>query len=108
MAWQLQNHMIAYIEPSILAHVTDDKGNVDKGTLAQYYADCHWDEDTGTAGYDLLTVLATGSEVSDLISRIKVKAVEYAATTNGGHEFFIDGFTSIAWCDEDTYLAYYA
>lgn len=114
MAMELQQHMIAYIRPSIAKHVMIDD-LVPYGTpgccvnfslLVQLFCDTHWDEETGTDGYNLLSVLANGSNEPDLIERIARKAEEYAATTNGGHEFYLDGFTSVAWCTEDEMLAW--
>ena len=95
MAMELQSHMLAYIRPSIEAAVV---GN--RSLLVQWFCDVKWDEDTGDAGYNLLSVLANGAPECELVETIEAAAVEYAAVTNDFGEFYIDGFTSIPWCLE--------
>jgi len=47
-------------------------------------------------------------DASTLLQEIADKAVEYATTTNGGHEVYLDSHTSIPWCSEEEYQTYWS
>jgi len=117
MAWELQSHMHGHIVPSVYkAHLEAqdaDGGETDFTWLANRYADQRWDEDTGAEGYNVL-VLEALSDLEGLgaidiyCDAIAEHASEYASTTNGGFEVYLDSHTSIPWCSEDEMQAWYA
>jgi hypothetical protein len=43
-----------------------------------------------------------------LLEDIQKMVIEYDATTNNGEEFHVDDYSTIPWCDEDTYLKWYS
>ena len=94
MAWELQGHMHEYIAPSIAAYCRNTEY-----TLATLYADIFGTD--GLAG-------AARRTPEEIMDALVAEVIAYAATTNGGHEFYIDGWTSIPWCsDEVRDLWYY-
>jgi hypothetical protein len=119
MAWELQQHMHSYIAPSIYAAAQNEDDP--KLWLARRYADQRWNaqadaaDETGEdivsggadkAEYDALVADALGMPEDVLIDAIAEFAIEHGATTNGGWEVYLDGWTSIPFCSEDEKLAW--
>ena len=111
MAWELQTHMHGWVAPSIWHTAkTADQPEV---WLAERWADQRWDESTGADAYDALVekALEIMRDVGDelLVDAIALHAIENEnSTTNGGHEVYLDGWTSVPWCSEDQYQEWYA
>ena len=92
MGWELQEHMHEYIAPSIAAYCREN------GYLLSDLC-----ADTIVA----LTV-DTGKGPEEIMNALVEQVKEYATTTNGGHEFYVDGWTSIPWCSEEDMLLWYS
>ena len=104
--WDLQTHMQCYIAPSILAEARnqvnpwnceDPEAHARQWLVDLLaYADCR----------DRVEIedMSTGC----IIEALAQLAIEYSATTNGGHEFYVDAYTTIEWCSEDEMQQYYA
>lgn len=128
MAWDLQTHMHAAIAPSVWAAardacdtVPDDPRTLDyegQAWLHDRYADQRWDDtDEGAADFERAhdaliqeaAYLARLHGYSYICDQIAEHAIEHVnATTNGGHEVYLDGYTSVEWCSDDTTLAWWS
>lgn len=115
MAWELQSHTHSRVPPSVWqAAVEHSPSRAHQWWwLAQRWADQRWDESTGVAAYAALrsralAYLRQGS-IQFICIEIATHAIEHAsATTNGGHEVYLDGWTSIPWCSDEQHEAWWA
>lgn len=104
--WELQSQMHQYVRPSIwhYAQTTPDP----EEWLKERYADQRWKEETGDTGYEALINQAKDLPGDVLLDEVTNSAIEYAGTTNGGHELYLDSWTRIPWCTEEQMLDWYA
>lgn len=102
--WELQRDMHSWVAPSIFKTYKEE----DRKWLNQRYADQRWDEDTGDKGYKKLEQKANQFSLDVLIEEIANNAIEFGSTTNGGHEVYLDDYTSIPWCFETEVLTWYS
>ena len=105
MAWELQRHMHGLVAPSIDKAARSQP--YPKSWAAVKYADQRWDEATGNAGYDGLLEHAESMEYDTLVEEVANRAIQNSSTTNGGHEVYLDGWTSVPWCSDDEQLIWY-
>ena len=99
MAWELQSHMHSYVQPTISKHAGEGPERLSQ--LAAWYADQRWDPDSGDEGYDILEAKAKTFADDVLIEAIASHAIEEGSTTNGGHEIYLDDWTSLEWCSDE-------
>jgi len=109
--WELPTHMHSWVAPSILASLAHNTENSDEAItqLRSWYVDQRLPDD----GFDeddiaRLRGEAAMRDATTLLYEIADKAVEYATTTNGGHEVYLDSHTSIPWCSEEEYQTYWS
>ena len=101
MAWELQQQYHEHIPAAIeLAARTAADAEDPEGLkwLAERFADQRC-EDTDQGAYDALVERARGLDRDILVSAIADSAIEHSTTTNGSHEVYLDGWTSIPWDD---------
>jgi hypothetical protein len=101
MAWELQSHMQNMVAPSIHHHY----GEECREALEAIYASQCTDDSCGS--WDKYMARAGGMAWDGLVQAIAGKAIEYATTTNGAHEVYLDAWTSIPWCSDDQCLEFY-
>lgn len=113
MAMELQQHMIRYIPASILAHVVSNDGGPNEAvihfaTIAELYADAMTHaavtnnpdldfEDTHAEH----TRDAAGLALDEMVDRITLVAESTSTSTNDFREFYVDDWTTIAFCTDD-------
>ena len=108
--WELQRIMLSWVAPSIYKEAMA-QGSLKDALLwlAKRYADQRWNEGDTQERYEELVDRAIetmdGYLVVDALAEL---AIEYSATTNGGHEVYLDAYTSVPWCSEDEMLAWYS
>ena len=109
--WELQRHMHSWVAPSILASLAHNTENTAEAVtqLRDWYVDQRLrDDDFDEDDIARLHGEATMRDASTLLQEIADKAVEYATTTNGGHEVYLDSHTSIPWCSKEEYQTYWS
>ncbi|MBW2672466.1 MAG: hypothetical protein JRD89_03500 [Deltaproteobacteria bacterium] len=77
--------------------------------LADTYADQRHDADDEASHAALVsraleTIERTNPEV--IVDAIAEHAIEVGSTTNGGHEIYLDDWTSVPWCSESEMLVW--
>lgn len=109
MAWEMSQHLHSRVISSLdwYAGRQEDPGH----WLASMYADQRWEDETGQAGYDAL--YQQGIELASLswdtlLSEVADWSIEQGLTTNGGHEFYVDDWTTIPWCDDEYHDQWWA
>ncbi len=106
MAWDLQSHMHAYVEPSIAKEIA---GMVDPHDwLIHRYADQRWNGSTGEDSYTRLLDEADRLPQDTLISVIAEVAIERGRTTNGGHAVYLDDWHSVPFCSDEEMQAWHS
>lgn len=85
MSWELQQHMHEYIPPSI------------QKALENNLLD-HVIKDEGLEAFT----------ISTKVNHLTEMAVKESCTTNGGHEFYIDDWNHIPWCDDEEMTDYWS
>jgi len=102
--WELQGHMHQYIAPSI------DKASNGEDNPREWlefrFADQTSNEDC--SDYDDRVAIAKDLATDTLINSIVDNAIEYAGTTNGAWEVYLDEWTSVPWCSDEECLEWYA
>ena len=109
--WELQSHMHEYIAPSIMAHAEAQPDPL--GWLCERVVDLSCDEPDYEVEFPKLRAEYADAEGKPiywgpLIERLTDAAVQFGSTTNGGHEFYLDGWTTVPWCDEKTKEMWYS
>ena len=109
--WELQTHMHPYAAPSVWKAALELGAPSYERWLAERYADQRWDGDSdgdydALVGQALGTIERTNPEV--IVDAIAEHAIEVGSTTNGGHELYLDDWTSVPWCTEDEMQAWYS
>ena len=111
--WDLDRSMHSHLAPTVYRYGMERArvGVTFRQVLAEVYADqlayndehvdplCEWDR-----AFDDAMTLTVGC----LIDHIVANAIEYGATTNGGHEVYMHPWLSIEWCTEDAMQNWYA
>jgi hypothetical protein len=110
MAWELQQHMHHRVAPSVW-HYAQRKTTVPNDWLAEIWADQRCTEDPDTHHELLCEATDLGDRLSfqDVAQQIATWAIENEnSTTNGGHEVYLDGWTSVPWCSDEQVEDWYA
>jgi len=112
MAWELQRHMYSHIAPSIAAYL--DGMELGRFGRALWLADRVIDLIDST-DLDALRAARTRTVLdiyqlgeSHVLDMLVDAAIEYSATTNGGHKVYLSEWYSVPWCDDDTQLRWWA
>ena len=106
MTWELQTHMIQYIEPSILAYVESLNIN-QQNWLACRYTDQRVRDDSNQLEYERLFRQAQELPADILIRAIAEHAAKLAATTNGGWEVYLCSWYSVPFCSDELMQSYW-
>lgn len=99
--WELQRDMHELVAPSIWKAALE-QGDPYERWLAERYADQRWDGEDGD--YDALVGQALGTiertNPMVIVEAIAEHAIELGQTTNGGHELYLDDWTTVPWCSD--------
>lgn len=110
--WELQQSMHSWIVPSLMAEAKKQDNPLE--WLVDRFLDQIWesfkDETEAQLRKQELMEFYGDKPIywGPLLEDIADRAIAHGSTTNGGHEVYLDEFTSIPWCDENTMLEWYS